>query len=67
MKALLVTGLAEWAASPSTTTHVLSSWNMVFTEVPMTEFVDDVDLPCPSAAIPMLAPLLSVVHGPVSD
>ena len=30
MKALLVTWLAEWAASPLTTTHVPSSWNMVF-------------------------------------
>ena len=67
MKALLVTWLAEWAASPLTTTHVLSSWNMVFTEVPVTESVDDVDLPCHSAAIPMPAPLLSVVLGPVSD
>ena len=67
MKALLVTWLAEWTASPSTTTHVLSSWNMVFTEVRVTEFVDDLDLPCPSAAIPMPAPLLSVVPGHVSD
>ena len=67
MKALLVTWLAEWVAFPLTTTHVLSSWNMVFTEVPVTESVDDVDLPCPSAAIPMPAPLLSIVHGPVSD
>ena len=67
MKALLVTWLAELAASPLTTTHVLSSWNMVFTEVPVTESVDDGDLPCPSAAIPMPAPLLSVVPGPVSD
>ena len=67
MKALLVTWPAEWAASSLTTTHVLSSWNMVFTEVPVTESVDDVDLPCPSAAIPMPAPLLSVVPGPVSD
>ena len=67
MKALLVTWLAEWAASPLTTTQVLSSWNMVFTEVPLTEFVDDVDLPYPSAAIPMPALLLSVVPGPVSD
>ena len=67
MKALLVTWLAEWAASPLTTTHILSSWNMVFTEVPVTESVDDVDLPCPSAAIPMPAPLLSVVPGHVSD
>ena len=40
---------------------------MVFTKVPVTEFVDEVDLPCPSAAIPMPAPLLSVVLGPVSD
>ena len=47
MKALVVTWLAEWAASPLTTTHILSSWNMVFTEVPVTESVDDVDLPCP--------------------
>ena len=67
MKALLVTWLAEWAASPLTTTHVLSSWNMVFTKVPVTESVDDVDLPCPSAAIPMPAPLLFVVPGHVSD
>ena len=67
MKALLVTWLAEWAASPLTTTHILRSWNMVFTEVPVTESVDDVDLPCPSAAIPMPAPLLSVVPGHVSD
>ena len=67
MKALLVTWLAQWAASPLTTTHILSSWNVVFTEVPVTEPVDDVDLPCPSAAIPMPAPLLSVVPGPVSD
>ena len=54
MKSLLVTWLAEWAASPLTTTPVLSSWNMVFTQVPVTESVDDVDLLCPSAAIPML-------------
>ena len=47
MKALLVTWLAEWAASPLTATHVLSSRNMVFTEVPVTESVDDVNLPCP--------------------
>ena len=67
MKALLVTWLAEWATSPLTTTHILSSWNMVFTEVPVTESVDDVDLPCPSAAIPMPAPLLSVVPGHVSN
>ena len=67
MKALLVTWLAEWVASPLTTTHILSSWNMVFTEVPVTESVDDVDLPCPSAAVPMPAPLLSVVPGNVSD
>ena len=67
MKALLVTWLAEWAASPLTTTHILSSWNMVFTEVPVTESVDDVDLPCPSAAIPMPAHLLSAVPGHVSD
>ena len=67
MKALLVTWPAEWAASPLTTTHILSTRNMVFTEVPVTESVDDVDLPCPSAAIPMPAPLLSVVPGPVSD
>ena len=67
MKALLVTWLAEWAASSLTTTHVLARWNMVFTEVPVTESVDDVDLPCPSAAIPMPAPLLSVAPGPVSD
>ena len=67
MKALLVTWLAGWAASPLTTTHVLSTWNMVFTEVPVTESVDDVDLPCPSAAIPMPAPLLSIVPGHVSD
>ena len=33
----------------------------------MTEFVDDVDLPCPSAAIPMPAPLLFIVLGRVSD
>ena len=37
MKALLVTWLAQWAAFPLTTTHVLSSWNMVFTEVPLTK------------------------------
>ena len=67
MKALLVTWLAKWAASPLTTTHVLGSWNMVFTEVQVTESVNDVDLPCPSAAIPMPAPLLFVVPGPVSD
>ena len=67
MKALLVTWLSEWAASSLTTTHVLRSWNMVFTEVPVAESVDDVDLPCPSAAIPMPAPLLSVVPGHVSD
>ena len=67
MKALLVTWLAEWAASPLTTTDVRSSWNMVFTEVPVTESMDNVDLPYPSAAIPMPAPLLSVVPGPVSD
>ena len=67
MKALLLTWHAEWAASPLTTTHILSSWNMVFTEVPVTESVDDVDLPCPSAAIPMPPPLLSVVPGHVSD
>ena len=65
MKALLVTWLAEWAASPLTTTHVLSSWNMVFTQVLVTESVDHVDLPCPSAAIPMPAPLLFVVVGHV--
>ena len=64
MKDFLETCLA---ASPLTTTHVLSSWNMVFTEVLVTESVDDVDLPCPSAAIPMPAPLLSVVPDPVSD
>ena len=67
MKALLVAWLAEWAASPLTTTHVLSSWNMVFTEVPVIESVDDLDLPYPSAAIPMPAPLLSFVPGHVSD
>ena len=67
MKALLVTWVAEWAASPLTTPHVLSTWNMVFTEVPVTKAVDDVDLPCPSTAIPMLAPLLSVVPGAVLD
>ena len=33
----------------------------------MTESVDDVDLPFPSAAVPMPAPLLSVVLGPLSD
>ena len=65
MKALLVTWLAEWATSPLTTTHVLRSWNMVFTEVQLTESVDDVDLPCPSGAIPMPASLLSVVYSPV--
>ena len=53
------------AASPLTTTHVLSSCNMVFAEVPLTESVDEVDLPYPSAAIPMPAPLLSVVLGPI--
>ena len=47
MKALLVTWLAELAASPLTTTQVLSSWNMVFTELPVTEFVDDVPPPPP--------------------
>ena len=31
IRALPVTWPAEWAASPLTTTHVLSSWNMVFT------------------------------------
>ena len=67
MKALLVTWLAVWAASPLTTTQVLSSWTMVFTGVPVTESVDDVDLPCPSAAIPIPATLLSVFPGPVSD
>ena len=67
MKALRVTWLAEWAASPLTTTHILSSSNMVFTQVPVTEFVDDVDLPCPSPVISMPAPLLSIVPGPVSD
>ena len=67
MKALLVTWLAEWAASPLRITPFLSSWNMVFTEVLVTEYADDVDLPCPSAALPMPAPLLSVVPGPVSD
>ena len=67
MKVPLVTCLAEWAASSLTTTHVLSSLNMVFTEVPVTESVDDVDLPCPSAAIPMPAALLSVVPAPVSE
>ena len=66
-KNLLVTWLAEWAASPFTTTHILSGWNMGFTEVSVTGSVDDVDLSCPSAAIPMPAPLLSVVPGPVSD
>ena len=35
--------------------------------VPVTESVDDVDLPYPSAAIPMPAPLLSFVPGRVSD
>ena len=40
---------------------------MVFTEVTVTESADDSDLPCPSVAIPMPAPLLSVVPGPVSD
>ena len=63
MKALLVTWLAEWDACPLTTTHVLSSWNMVFTEVPLTESEDDVDLPRPSAPIRMPAPLLSVPLG----
>ena len=67
MKVLLVTWLAEWAASPLTTRHVLSCWNMVFTEVPVIESVHDLDLPFPSAAIPMPAPLLSVLPGPVSD
>ena len=62
MKALLVTWLAEWAASPLTTTHVLSSWNMVFTKVLVTGSVDDVDLSCPSAAIPMPAALLFVIN-----
>ena len=38
---------------------------MVFIEVPVTESVDGVDLLCPSAAISMLAPLVSVV--PVQD
>ena len=33
----------------------------------MTESVHDVDLPCPSPAIPMPAPLLSVVRCPVTD
>ena len=37
MKALLVSWLIQWAASPLTTTHVLGSWNMVFIEVPVTE------------------------------
>ena len=37
----------------------------MFTEVPVTEFVDDVDLPCPSNAIPMPLPLVSVV--PMQD
>ena len=67
VKALLVTWLAEWAASPLTTTHVLGSWNMGFTEVPVTKSVDDVDLPCPTVAILMPASLLFVVPGPVSD
>ena len=67
MKALLVTWLAEWPTSVLTTTHVLSCWNSVFGEVPVTEYVDDVDLPCPSAAIPRLAPLLCVIPGPISD
>ena len=40
MKALFVAWLAEWATFPSTTTHVLSSWNMVFTKEPVTECVD---------------------------
>ena len=44
MKALLVTWLGEGAAFLLTTTHILSSWNIVFTEVPVTESVDDVDL-----------------------
>ena len=67
MKALLVTRFAEWAASLLTTTHVLSSGTMVFTEVPVTKSVDDVDLPCPSAAISMPAPLVSVVPVKVSE
>ena len=67
MKALLVTWLAEWAAFPLTTTHVVSSKNMVFTKVPLTESVDDVDLLCPSVAMPMPGPFLSVVLGPVLD
>ena len=46
MKALLVTWLAKWAASPLTTKHILSGWNMVFREVPVTESVDDVDILC---------------------
>ena len=40
MQALLVTWLAKWAASPRITTHVLSNWNMVFTEMPGMESVD---------------------------
>ena len=67
MKAPLVPWLAEWAASPLTTTHVFSSWNMVLTKVPVTESVDDVGLSCRSAAIPMPAPLLSVDRCRVSD
>ena len=67
MKALLVTWLAQWAAFPLTTTHVLSSWNMVFTEVPVPQFVEDVDLPCPLAAIPLPVPLLFVLPSRVLD
>jgi hypothetical protein len=46
---------------------MFSSWKMVFTEVPVTESVDAVDLPCPSAVIPMPAPLVCVVPEPISD
>ena len=37
----------------------------MFTEVSVTQSVDDVDLPCPSAAISIPAPLVSVM--PVQD
>ena len=65
MKAFLVIWLAEWAAFSLTTTHVLSSWNMVFTEVRVIESVDDVDLPCPSVAMFAPDPLVCVM--PVQD
>ena len=65
MKALVVTWLAEWAAFPLRTTHVHSSWNMVFTKVLVTESVEDVDLLHRLATTSMTAPLLCVVPSRV--